>query len=74
MGHARTDTMRVNMRTKRKARRQNAKRLPGLPKPVPKESIALLDYIRTLGVRRRSFSILQSSESRLKRHETIYQL
>ena len=61
------------MRTRRKSRR-SAKRLPGLPKPVPQESLTLLDYIRSIGVKKRGFNILQTSESRLKTRETIYQL
>jgi hypothetical protein len=60
------------MRIRRKTRKSGVKRLPGLPQPVPQESLALLEYIRSIGVKKRSFNILQSSESRLKTRETMY--
>jgi hypothetical protein len=50
-----------------KSKRQRKKALDQLPRVgIPKESIALLEYIQLIGAKRSSFNILGAAESHLK--------
>jgi len=56
-------------------KRISIKKAKKLGVKVPAESMDLLEYIRSLGVRRSNFNILRSSESSLKIvPPTIYEL
>lgn len=67
------------MKTKTKKQQQRvrviAKKNPHVDEKIVGDSLALITYLRKLGIKPRGFNLLKSSESRLKvKGPTLHQL